>query len=241
MTGCGRKIGPYDCCTVLCTDCLEAMKALPDGCVDAVITDAPYGIHHTSSHGASWEGQEIAGDSDTTARDLALAECVRVCSGPILMFGLWQKPMPQGSRHCVIWDKGTVGSGDLRFPWKPSWEMIFIVGDGQFIGPRDNGIIRGHTIPTWETPGICGNERRFHPHQKPVSLIQYLIGKLVAETILDPFLGSGTMAVAAKKLGRHFLGLEISEAYCQIARERLARVEAQPSLFEPTVEQLDLK
>ena len=53
------------------------------------------------------------------------------------------------------------------------------------------------------------------------------------ETILDPFLGSGTTAVAAKKLGRHFLGFEISPEYCKIAEERIALVEAQPNLFGP--------
>ena len=110
--------------------------------------------------------------------------------------------------------------------------MIYVIGQGKFIGPRDNGVIVGYTIPTWETPGICGNERRFHPHQKPVSLIQYLMGKVAAETVLDPFLGSGTTAVAAKKLGRHFLGFEISPEYCKIAEERIARMEAQPNLFD---------
>ena len=59
-------------------------------------------------------------------------------------------------------------------------------------------------------------------------------------TILDPFLGSGTTAVAAKKLGRHFLGFEISSEYCRIARERIALVEAQPSLFDKKPEQINL-
>jgi site-specific DNA-methyltransferase (adenine-specific) len=61
-----------------------------------------------------------------------------------------------------------------------------------------------------------------------------------AETILDPFCGSGTTLVAAKKLGRHFLGFEISADYCAIARRRLDEVDAQPSLFAPKPEQLEL-
>ena len=76
-----------------------------------------------------------------------------------------------------------------------------------------------------------------HPTQKPLDLMLWCIKQVDragdAETILDPFLGSGTTAVAAKKLGRHFLGFEISEEYCRIARERIALVEAQPTLFEP--------
>ena len=60
------------------------------------------------------------------------------------------------------------------------------------------------------------------------------------ETILDPFLGSGTTAVAAKKLGRHFLGFEISPEYCKIAEERIALVEMKPTLFEPKPEQVKM-
>lgn len=58
--------------------------------------------------------------------------------------------------------------------------------------------------------------------------------------MVDPFLGSGTTAVAAKKLGRHFLGFEISAEYCRIAEERIALVEMQPNLFQPKPEQLKL-
>ena len=56
--------------------------------------------------------------------------------------------------------------------------------------------------------------------------------------VIDPFLGSGTTAVAAKKLGRHFLGFEIEQKYVDIAEERIALVEAQPNLFKPKLEQL---
>jgi tRNA G10 N-methylase Trm11 len=61
------------------------------------------------------------------------------------------------------------------------------------------------------------------------------------DTILDPFAGSGTTLVAAKKLGRHFLGFEISPEYCQIARDRLARIDAQPSLFTQPPQQMTIE
>jgi DNA modification methylase len=61
-----------------------------------------------------------------------------------------------------------------------------------------------------------------------------------ADTILDPFSGSGTTLVSAKKIGRHFLGFEISPEYCEIARKRIAVIEAQPTLFEKKPEQLSL-
>ncbi len=64
---------------------------------------------------------------------------------------------------------------------------------------------------------------RQHPTQKPVELIKYLISKFSeeVETVFDPFLGSGTTAVAAKQLGRKYIGIELSEKYCEIARQRL--------------------
>lgn len=60
-----------------------------------------------------------------------------------------------------------------------------------------------------------------HPTEKPVDLILKIIGANVGDIVLDPFLGSGTTAVAAKQLGRKYIGIELSEKYCQIAEERL--------------------
>lgn len=66
-------------------------------------------------------------------------------------------------------------------------------------------------------------EIRQHPTQKPIPLMKWIIQNYSKENdlILDPFLGSGTTAVACQELGRRFIGIEISEKYCQIARERL--------------------
>jgi DNA methylase len=224
---CGRKIGIYDCCSVVCGDCLELMKAVPNGLIDAVITDPPYGISHSSNHGASWCGSEICGDNDVSSRNRMIG--MLPPDIPMAVFGSYKRPPHHSTRAVLIWDKGPAfGMGDLSLPWKPSFEEIYIMGYG-WEGTRDEGVIRGHLVVSWESKGRC------HPNQKPVSLIEYLLSKLPkAETILDPFLGSGTTAVAAKKLGRHFLGFEISEEYCRIARERIALVENQPNLFERT-------
>jgi DNA modification methylase len=93
--------------------------------------------------------------------------------------------------------------------------------------------------------GISGNalaEKTGHPTTKPLRWIEWAVSlaSREVELIFDPFLGSGTTAVAAKKLGRHFLGFEISPDYCKIAEERIALVEAQPNLFQPKAKQLSL-
>ena len=73
-------------------------------------------------------------------------------------------------------------------------------------------------------PVCSGKDFEFHPNQKPVNLLNYLISKTKANLILDPFLGSGTTAVAAAKLGRRCIGIEINKSYLDIAVERLRQM-----------------
>jgi DNA modification methylase len=71
-----------------------------------------------------------------------------------------------------------------------------------------------------------------HPTQKPLQLMKWCIGFLpAAQTILDPFMGSGTTGVACVKLGRSFIGIEIDEGYFDIACERIRKAYAQPDMF----------
>lgn len=207
-----------------CGDCLELMRALPSGSVDAVITDPPYGINHSTNHGASWSGFEIENDDDTTARDSVIAWAEQrgitwAC------FGSWKRPKPQSTRGVLIWDKGAAfGMGDLSFPFKMSFEEIYIGGNG-WQGKRDEAVLRNHMVVSWESKG------RVHQHQKPSSLIEYLLMKLPnAQTILDPFMGSGTTGVACVKLGRSFIGYEINPDYFAIAQRRIAEAQMQLAL-----------
>ena len=200
-------------------DCLEVMPTL--GRVDAVVTDPPYGISHYSNHGASWQGKQIANDADTSVRDTALAGFENVAA-----FGTWKTPPIDRTKGCLVWDKGPAfGMGDLSFPWKCSFELIYIRGK-LWHGFRDEGVIKGHIQVSWESKG------RSHPHQKPVSLIEALLKKLPeGATILDPFMGSGTTLVACQKLGRHGIGIEIDPDYFEIACRRVEEAARQPDLF----------
>ena len=200
-------------------DCREVLPTLPR--VNAVVTDPPYGIAHSSNHGASWERTQIAGDTDTALRDEVLN-----CFENVAAFGTWKTPPIRDAKGCLVFDKGPAfGMGDLAFPWKGSWELIYVRGD-IWRGARDEGVLRGHIQVTWESQGRC------HPHQKPASLCETLIEKLPARcTILDPFMGSGTTGVAAVKLGRKFIGIEIEPRYFDIACRRIADALRQPDLF----------
>ena len=125
-------------------DCMDVLPTL--GKVDAVVTDPPYGIGYKSGRESSWKGETIAGDHDTASRDEALLgfEIAAV-------FGSWKTKPIEDCKAVLIWDKGPAsGMGDLSIPWKLSWEMIFIRGRA-WSGFRDEGIVRGHRVVTWES------------------------------------------------------------------------------------------
>jgi DNA modification methylase len=129
-------------------------------------------------------------------------------------------------KQVLIWEKGGhCGMGDLSIPWKPNHEEIYVIGTG-FLGARTSGVL--YFIADRECNGIV--RQRDHPTEKPLPLIKELLSKAPG-TILDPFMGSGTTLVAAQQLGRKAIGIEISQAYCDIAIRRLSQ--QQLPLTEP--------
>jgi len=209
---------PYyqdDAVTIYHGDCREIVPQL--GRFDLLLTDPPYGIKHESSHvadttTAAWMRSRIYGDDDTSLRDCALAWNAEWC-----VFASIKAPPPVGWRGCMVWDKGeAAGMGDLSFPWKPNWELIFAAGN-HWTGRRDTGVLRGPTMVTRASMG------RKHPHEKPVWLIAQILAKHTAEIVLDPFAGSGTTGRAAKDLGRKATLIEREERYCEIAASRMAQ------------------
>jgi DNA modification methylase len=204
-------------------DCLAVLPELDPTLIGAVVTDPPYGISHSSNYGASWQGTEIANDESLFHRDM-IVRWAEEHGKPWAVFGTWKRPRPPETRAVLVWDKGPAfGMGDLSFPWKGSWEEIYIGGPG-WHGRRDEGVLRGYLLVSWETKG------RVHPHQKPVSLLTHILSKLPRDlVILDPFAGSGSTLVACRKSGRAGIGIEINEGYCEVIRKRLK--EAETPLF----------
>ena len=192
----------------------DALALLPEIDADVLVTDPPYGIAHESGREGPFQHSQIANDETTATRDAALSLWGQRAA---LVFGTWKRAAPAGAHTALVWDKGPAsGMGDLSIPWKGSWELIFVCGEG-FIGSRDEGVLRGHSVVTWASKG------RKHPNEKPVSLLRYLIAKCPPGAVLDPFCGSGSALVAAKDLGRRAIGIEIEERYCEIAARRLAQ------------------
>ena len=196
-----------------CRDILPFVEA------DVLVTDPPYGVTLRSSRNGAFGKCEIAGDETTDVRDAVLSLCEGM---PALVFGSWRAVRPANVKHILIWDKGEhVGMGDLAFPWKPSWEEVYVIGEG-FTGKRTGSVLRHLALAgTVAMPGPRQCEGRQHPTAKPVALMRDLIQKCPEGAVLDPFMGSGTTLRAAKDLGRKAIGIEIEERYCEIAAKRL--------------------
>ena len=198
-------------------DCLTEHREWLDA--DVLVTDPPYGMSFTQGKGVNggkgWTsrhtGTEIAGDTTTEARDSALEDWGEK---PAIVFGTWKQPRPGNVRTTLIWDKVvSTGMGALDIPWRPSHEEIYVLGSG-FVGKRGHGVLR-HSLPT------ISDERKWHPTPKPLSLMVDLVAKCPPGAIADPFAGSGATIVAARDLGRHVIGVELEEKYCEIIAKRL--------------------
>lgn len=192
-------------------DCMEITEWLD---ADVLVSDVPYGIDYRSGRPRTSLARSIEGDKDTSARDDAL---VSWGDRPALIFGTWRIPRPAGTRQVLIWDtKGALGMGAIDLPWKPAHQEIYVLGRG-FHGPRTTDVL---TYAPVQSLGYNGRE---HPHQKPVELMEALIRKCPPGAIADPFAGSGSTLVAAKALGRHAIGVELEERYCEMAARRLGQ------------------
>lgn len=225
VQGCGRKIGPFSCCSVIQGDAVQLVKELPQNV--AIVSDPPYGINFIHGGGggdprfrSKFGGVAVLGDD----RPFDPSHLLRFQK--VVLFGAnhYADRLP-ASPGWIVWDKrcGVKAAGsntlsDCELAWTNR-----LLGTVRIVYHEWNGFIRG------DESGIP----RVHPTQKPIAVMQWILARLTDENdvIVDPYGGSGTTAVAARKLGRHFLTFELDEKYCAIARERLKSIEGQPSLF----------
>jgi site-specific DNA-methyltransferase (adenine-specific) len=182
---------------------------------DVLVTDPPYGVSYKSGARRDTLKASILNDTDTTHRDAVLEAWGE---RPAIAFGSWKIPRPANTNTLLIWDtKGALGMGDLRVPWKPAHQEIYVIGSGPWQGKRDTDVLSYAPVQSMAKNG------RLHPHQKPLPLMEALIAKTVGAVVADPFAGSGSTLVAAKALGRRAIGVELDEADCEIIAKRCAQ------------------
>ena len=210
-------------------DCLEGMKRIPDKSVDMILTDIPYGeVNKMGAERARYPGQLRnidKGNADEINFDLdeLLIELSRVSSGGIYIFcGIEQVSHIYSYfnahkdfmvRQCA-WKKTNPSPMNGQHMWLSSMENCI------FAKRRKTKFYAKTKSSVWEFPTERG---KIHPTQKNLTLFEYLVTASSDEedVILDPFMGSGTTAIAAIKTNRNYIGFELDKEYFDIAIERI--------------------
>jgi DNA modification methylase len=201
---------PYyqdDACTIYHGDCREILPLLPK--VDLVLTDPPYGIGRdgmrpsTSSHGGRKAYEFLGWDNAAPSEEIFRLIFERSKDQIIWGANYFAEHLPP-SMGWLVWDKGQdICSSDC--------ELAF---------SSRSGALRRKVLNRTELQ----KDGAVHPTQKPLALLSWCLAFFpAAQTILDPFMGSGTTLRAAKDLGRKAIGIELEEKYCEIAAKRLAQ------------------
>ena len=193
--------------------CLEYMQTLPDKSIELILTDPPYGKKAdkgTNGFGAA-KNRRYAGGWDGKRPDKAVFDEMQRVSKNMIIFGAnYFADMLSPSNCWIFWDK----KGEIKFqnPFADG-ELIYTT----FKKPVKRIVFRQQGFIT------DSKDKRYHPTQKPSELVQKLIEMFTEEgqTVFDPFIGSGTTAVAAIRAGRKYLGCEIDSEFCDICEQRI--------------------
>ena len=193
-------------------DCMKVMKEL--GRFDAVVTDPPYGINAGTGIGkVTKEGSDFRGKKqwDSAAPDLSWLVDAGV---PAIVWGGNYFGLPAAPGF-LVWDKIQPEQFSLAMA-EMAWTNVKTPAK----------------IWRWKSMSINGGAPKHHPTQKPVALMEWCLGFLPdAKTILDPFAGSGTTAVACQRMGRHCTAIELDPDYFEIMCKRVDEAARQPDLF----------
>lgn len=251
--------------TVIVGDAVPTMKKFPDRCIDLIVTSPPYNLKNSSGNGmkdgrgGKWAGAALVNGYShhndcmphkdyVNWQRSCLSEMMRVLKedGAIFYNHKWrvQNGLLQDRqdiisgfpvRQIIIWRR----KGGINFNpgyFLPTYEVIYLIAKPAFkLVPKANAV-----GDVWEFGQEMNNP---HPAPFPIELIERIIGSTNASLVLDPFMGSGTTAMAAKNLGRNYVGIEISPDYADLAIKRISgkllqtvrkknkRSTSQPDLF----------
>ena len=229
---------------IICGDCLEIMRQMPDNSVDLVVTSPPYNLKNSTGNGMKagtktgrWANNPLQNGyahHDDKMPHLEYVAWQREClteamrllkdDGAIFYNHKWrvQGGLMQDRadivtdfpvRQIIIWRR----AGGFNFNpgyFVPTYEVIYLISKSKFkLAPQKNGY-----GDVWDFPQEMKNK---HPAPFPLALPLRCIESRSAQIILDPFSGSGTTAVAAKQLGRKYIGIDISPEYCEMAQNRI--------------------
>lgn len=247
---------------ILVGDILQKIQSIPDGSVDLVVTSPPYNLKNSTGNGmkdgrgGKWANASlINGYSDhddcmpheeyVSWQRNCLEQMMRVTSDDGAIFynhkwrvqgGLLQDRQDIVSgfpvRQIIIWRR----AGGINFNpgyFLPTYEVIYMIAKKEFkLAPKANAV-----GDVWEFPQEMSNP---HPAPFPVALIDRIVKSTSAQIVLDPFMGSGTTAIAAKKNKRTYIGIELSQEYASLAEKRIKDFFGQDTLEDEPEYQCEL-
>lgn len=234
---------------IICGDCIEVMQEMPKESVDLIVTSPPYNLKNSTGNGmkdgrgGKWANAKLVEGYSTYddcmphddyaqwQRD-CLTEMMRLLKNDGAIFynhkwrvqgGLLQDrhDIIEGFpvRQVIIWQR----KGGINFNpgyFLPTYEVIYLIAKPDFkLAPKANA--HGDI---WQFTQEMNNP---HPAPFPVHLIERIVSSTEAEIILDPFMGSGTTAIAALRHDRKYIGIDVAPEYCEMAEKRIEEEEKQ--------------
>ena len=212
----------------------DVLPLLPTESFDLIATDPPYGVDWQSRRRVE-QFDKLDGDGQADRATIAriMAECVRLVGQHRHLYVFGPTDVLDGLKVSdvvsLVWDKGTMGSGDVTSAWGPAHEPIsFTVSKHRHAGKAGKPVLptrmRKGSVLSYTRP--TGRNVR-HPSEKPVALMRELIesSSRQGETILDPFAGSGSTAVAAILTGRKVVTMDSDPRWVDMTVERVKAAE----------------
>ena len=242
---------------ILCGNCLEVMRGMPDKCVDMILCDLPYGTTACSwdtiiPFEPLWEQyKRIAKDNAAIVLTASQPFTSKLIMSNLEMFKycwVWNKPSAKG--HFNAKKRPMMAHEDIVvfYAKQPSYTPQMTQGHTRKTATKNKSL--NSEVYNNNTKTVVYNSTSryprsiqtfkqetqtcsLHPTQKPVSLFEYLIITYTkpGEIVLDNCIGSGTTAVAATQTNRQFIGIELSPSYVEIAMKRLAKIYYNDELF----------
>lgn len=218
--------------TLYLGDCREA--DLGSGSFHAVVTDPPYGVAYVTNRRKVLDTPKmLANDGVAPLWSVSLMADAVVDGGAVYLctslgvMGVWAASMAASGLRMktpIIWDKTIWTAGDLEGDYGNQVEIALFAHKGR------HKLRAGRKANLWSIPRPPAGE---HPTPKPVGLMSAMVENSTdrGDSVLDPFMGSGTTGVAAVRLGRRFTGVEVDPQYFEIACRRIDAAQRQTDIF----------
>jgi len=226
---------------IICGDALKVMAGMPDECVDLVITSPPYNLgndHQTHGYYHNPYGDDMPEPDYQSNQIRVINECLRILKADGSLFYNHKNRIKDGLtispyvwilesnaivKQEIVWYNGTPNFDKVRY--YPATERFFWLAISQHT--RFRNYVNSQDLWHYSPVGTSGEHKRAFPVQMIIDILDCFPVDIV---VLDPYMGSGTVAIACQLTGRHYLGIDNSDAYCQLSRDRIAGENAQLKL-----------